>query len=183
MNPLDVLIIAIISYYTIMGIFRGITRELTALVGVVVGFFVANWFHLTLAEHMSKWISDGAYLNILSYLALFSVVYIVFNIAGLIIKYLLKKIKLSWIERLVGAAIALLKSVLMVSVLLVVLVAFLNQGTPVIRDSKLSPHVLIISQHLGKIVPDDMRTKFGQNMAHLEQSAKNDFSQRRRAAE
>lgn len=173
MTPLDILMIAIVGYYTVMGIFRGITRELTSLVGVVVGFFVANWLYMTVASYMSKWISDAGYRNILSYLALFSAVYILFNIIGLIIKYLLKKIKLSWIERLVGAGIAVVKSVLMVSILLVVLVAFLMQGTPVIRDSKLSPQVLAVSRHLGKITPDEIRDAFEENMAHLRQSGKN----------
>jgi len=173
MTPLDILMIAIVGYYTLMGIFRGVTRELTALVGVLIGFLTANWLYVTLASYMSKWISDADYLNILSYLALFSTVYVVFNIIGLIIKYLLKKIKLSSIERLIAAGIALIKSVLMVSILLVVLVAFLMQGTPVIRDSKLSPHVLTVSQHLGKFTSDKMRYAFEKNMAYLNQSKKN----------
>lgn len=167
MNPIDILIIAITAYSLVMGIFRGIVRELSSLVGAIVGFFLANAFYTGISKYMSEWISDKDYLNILSFLVLFSIVFIVFNLAGVIIKYLLKKTELNWIDRILGAVLGFLKGALVVSVLLLVLTTFLMPGAPVLKGSGFTPHVLGISKHIAKITSKEMKKRFSENMEKL----------------
>ena len=42
MNILDILIAVIVGFCLVRGIFRGIIKELTSIVGVVAGFFASN---------------------------------------------------------------------------------------------------------------------------------------------
>ena len=68
MNPFDILIITILAYGLIRGIFRGLIREISSIVGVLGGFYAAYSYYPHVANLISAWISNPAYLNILSYL-------------------------------------------------------------------------------------------------------------------
>jgi membrane protein required for colicin V production len=107
-----------------------------------------------------RWISDTAYLNILSFLIIFSSVFILISILGVIIKYLLNIAYLGWVDRISGAGFGALKGILIVSVILVAFTSFLPKGAPIIRDSLLAPIVTRISENLAKVVPPEMKGQF-----------------------
>jgi membrane protein required for colicin V production len=79
---------------------------------------------------------------------------------GVIINYLLKLAFLGWFDRLTGAVFGAVKGILIVSVLLIAFTAFLPKGSPVIKDSLLSPHITLISEKMIKVVPKDMKHAF-----------------------
>ena len=119
------------------------------------------------AKPLSRWIPNTGYLNILSFLIIFCVVFLIISILGVIINYLLKLALLGWLDRFSGALFGALKGLLIVSVLLIVLTAFLPKGSPVIKDSLLSPHITLISEKMAKVVSKDMRHAFKAKIAEL----------------
>jgi membrane protein required for colicin V production len=60
-----------------------------------------------------------------------------------------------------------LKGLLIVSVLLIALTAFLPKGSPLIKDSLLSPHITLISEKMAKVVSKDMKHAFMAKIAEL----------------
>jgi membrane protein required for colicin V production len=74
---------------------------------------------------------------------------------------------LGWIDRLSGALFGALKGLLIVSVLLIALTAFLPKGSPFIKDSLLSPHITLISEKMAKVVSKDMKHDFMAKIAEL----------------
>ncbi|OQX27502.1 MAG: hypothetical protein BWK80_04915 [Desulfobacteraceae bacterium IS3] len=167
MNTLDILIIIIISYYLVMGLFRGIIRELAAIIGVVAGFYAAYSYYPHVAKYAVRWMSNTSYINILSFLIIFFSVFILVGILGIIIKYLLKIVTVSWIDRGFGGAFGFIKGILITSVILMVLTAFLQKGTPVIKNSLLSPYVIFISEKMAEVVPQNMKQEFADKIVHL----------------
>ena len=119
------------------------------------------------AELLSKWISNPEYLNILSFMLIFCSVFLVISILGVIINYLLKLAFLGWFDRFCGAVFGAMKGMLIVSVILISLTTFLPKGTPVIKDSLLSPHVTLISEKMIKVVPKDMKDVFTAKITEL----------------
>jgi uncharacterized membrane protein required for colicin V production len=103
MNPFDMLIITILTYGLIRGIFRGLVREISSIVGVLGGFYAAYSYYPYVARLISPWISNPVYLNIVSYMAIFSVVVIIVGILSVMIKYLLNIAYLGWVDRVCGA--------------------------------------------------------------------------------
>ena len=77
MNLLDIIIIITMVFLVVRGIFRGLVREISSIVGVLGGFYAAYTYYPHVSRMISHWISDPAYLNIVSYMAVFSVVVIV----------------------------------------------------------------------------------------------------------
>ena len=167
MNYLDIIIVVILSYCVIRGVFRGLIKELSSIIGVFGGFYAAYTYYTMVAKLLSKWISNPGYLNILSFMVVFCVVFLVISILGVIINYLLKLAFLGWFDRFCGAVFGAMKGMLIVSVILISLTTFLPKGTPVIKDSLLSPHVTLISEKMIKVVPKDMKDTFTTKITEL----------------
>ena len=170
MNPFDILIITILMYGLIRGIFRGLVREISSIVGVLGGFYAAYTYYPHVAGLISPWISDPAYLNIVSYMAVFSIVVVIVGILAVVIKYLLNIAYLGWVDRVCGALFGLLKGALVVCVLFIVFTAFLPKGSPFIKNATLSPYVAAGSEVMAKAISKDMKDNFELKIKDLKQS-------------
>lgn len=173
MNALDVIIGLILAYTLIRGVFRGLVEEVASICGVFAGIYGAVFYYPQAAAFLSRWISEAAYRNIVSFLVIFGLIFIVVGVLGILIKYLLNITSLGWLDRLCGVAFGGIKGVLMAAVLLMALTAFLPRGVPLIKESQLAPHVNQIATRLAKIVPQDMRQKFFGKMKELENAWQN----------
>jgi membrane protein required for colicin V production len=170
MNFFDIIVIVILGYCFIRGIFRGLVKELSSIIGVFGGFYAAYTYYPDLAKPLSKWIANTGYLNILSFLIIFCVVFMLISILGIIINYLLKIVFLGWLDRISGAMFGAMKGILIVSVLLIALTAFLPKGTPVLKDSLLSPYVTLVSEKMAKVISKDMNHAFSTKIATLKKA-------------
>jgi len=170
MNSFDIIIIVILSFCVIRGVFRGLIKELSSIVGVLGGYYFAYSYYMVLAKPLSRWISNTSYLNILSFLIIFSGILILISILGVVIKYVLKIAYLGWVDRICGAGFGITKGILIVSVLLITLTAFLPKNVPVIKNSLLAPHVTMISEKMAKIISPDMKRKFNSKIAALKKT-------------
>ena len=170
MNLFDIIVIVILGYCLIRGIFRGLVKELSSIIGVFGGFYAAYTYYPVLAKPLSEWIANAGYLNILSFLIIFCGVFIIISILGIIINYLLKIVFLGWLDRVSGAMFGAMKGILIVSVLLIALTAFLPKGTPVIKDSLLSPYVTLVSEKMAKVISKDMKHDFSTKIATIKKA-------------
>lgn len=172
MNFFDIIIIIILGFGVIRGVFRGLIKELASIIGVLGGFYAAYSYYMVLARLLSRWISNAAYLNILSFLIIFCGVLIIISILGVVIKYVLNIAFLGWVDRICGAGFGIIKGILIASVLLITLTAFLPRNAPVIKNSILAPHVTLVSEKMAKIVSRDMRRNFTAKLAELKKAWK-----------
>jgi membrane protein required for colicin V production len=156
----------------VRGLFRGLVKEVSSIFGVLGGFYAAYTYYPHLNNLLSHLTADIAYRNILSFLIIFCVVLIVINVIGIIIKYLLNIAFLGWIDRVFGLVFGMAKGILIVSVLLIILTAFLKQGTPLIKGSLLAPHVMLISENMAKVVSKEMKEDFKRNLGELKKAWK-----------
>jgi len=160
MNPLDILIIAVVGFCLIRGIFRGLIKELSSIIGVLTGFYGAYTYYPEVATLLSKWISNSGFLNIFSFMILFLGIFFIISILGVILKYLMNIAFLGWFDRICGAGFGFVKGVLIVSVLVMVFTAFLEKGAPVVKNSLLAPRVMVLSENMVKVVPESMKQQF-----------------------
>lgn len=168
MNALDIIIGLILAYALIRGVFRGLVEEIASILGIFAGIYAAVFYYPHAAAYLNRWIAEAAYRNIVSFLVIFGLIFILVGILGILIKYLLNIASLGWLDRLCGVAFGGIKGVLIAAVLLMVLTTFLPRGTALIKQSHLAPHVNVIATRLAKIVPQDMRHKFFGKLKELE---------------
>ena len=170
MNLLDYVLITILGYCLIRGIFRGLLKELSSIVGVVGGFYAAYTYYPLVAKLLSHWIANAGYRNILSFLILFSAVYLVVSIAGVLIKHLMNIVFLGWADRIGGAVSGTVKGVLIATVVIMILTTFLPKNAAIIRQSLVSRYMMDASATLVKVVPKDMKHSFSGKMRELRKS-------------
>jgi membrane protein required for colicin V production len=171
-NFLDIIIVTILGYCVIRGIFRGLIKEISSLIGVLGGFYAAFTYYQILAKALSKWITNTGYLNIISFFIIFCGIFLIISILGIIINYLLKIAFLGWTDRICGAGFGAIKGILIASVLLLTLTSFLPKNAPVVKDSLLAPHVTLVSEKMAKVVSKDMKKAFSDKIAALKKSWK-----------
>ncbi len=167
MNAFDIFLVIVIGYCLIRGIFRGLIKEVSGIVGVVAGFWGAYTYYPRVAGLLGDLISEPAYRNIIGFLLIFCAVLILVSIVGVVIKYLMRIAFLGWVDRICGGLFGLLKGVLIGAVVLMTLTAFLPKGAPVVRDSLLAPRITAISATLARITPKDLRAEFRDKLSEL----------------
>jgi membrane protein required for colicin V production len=172
MNPFDILIVIIFGFCLIRGFFRGFIKEVSSIIGVLGGFYAAYTYYMEFAKLLSGWISDKSYLYIVSFLIIFCGVFLIISILGVVIKYILNIAFFGWVDRICGAGFGIIKAVLIVSVLLIALTAFLPKEAPIIKNSMLSPRVSFISEKMAKVIPKDMKHQFVSKIEELKKAWK-----------
>jgi len=172
MNRLDILIIVIISYCLITGIWRGVIREVASIIGVLLGFFAAYNLYTEFGRYLLKWrwVSDQALCSMLSFMIIFCTVFIIIGLLGMIIRYLLKIATLSWLDRAAGGGVGFIKGILITSVLLLVFTAFMKENANILKGSVLAPHVTMISEQMAKAVSDEMKQKYKEKLEILKKN-------------
>ncbi len=172
MNPFDIIIIVILGYSLVRGIFRGLVKEVSSIIGVLGGFYAAFTYYTMLAKLLSGLIKETVYLNILSFLIIFCSVLIVVGILGVIIKYLLNIAFLGWVDRISGVGFGLVKGILIASILFITLTAFLPKGSAFLKNSMLAPHVSWVSEKMAKVVSKEMKQDFMAKLGELKKAWK-----------
>ncbi len=170
MNALDIAICIIGGFCVVRGLFRGIIKEITSIVGVFIGFYGAYTYYPVLARWLSQLITNKSYLYIISFFVAFTLIFLAIGFIGVILKHIFKATALGWADRVLGGTFAVVKAVLIVSVLLIALTAFLPKNAPVMIHSRIAPHITTASEKMAAAVPLDMKEKFRDNIKVLKES-------------
>ncbi len=167
MNSFDIVVAIILGFCLIRGIFRGLVKEMASIIGVLAGFYAAYTYYPEMASLLAPWIENEIYLNLTSFMVLFCLILIIVSILGVVLKYLMKIAHMGWADRVSGAVFGAFKGVLITSVILVTLTAFLPSGSPLIRDSLLAPHINMLSENMARLISDDMYEAFDGKIGEL----------------
>jgi membrane protein required for colicin V production len=170
MNLLDGVLVVILGYCLIRGIFRGLIKEVSAIIGVLGGYYAAYTYYPSIARLLAHWISNSGYLNIISFLLIFMAVFWIVSIAGAVLKYLMNIAFLGWTDRISGALFGALKAMLINMVLILVLTTFLPQNATIIKDSRGAHGLMRFSAYLVKVTPKEMKHSFEAKMKELNKS-------------
>ncbi len=170
LNSFDVVIVVVLGFCLVRGLFRGLIREVSSIIGVFGGFYGAYTYYPLAEALLVEGIGETAYSGILSFLALFCLIFAAVSLLGVAIKYLLNIAFLGWLDRLCGVLFGFTKGLLIVSVLLIALTTFLPRNSPLIRESKLSGYVTALSEMMVTMVPKEMEKTFFTRIEGMKES-------------
>ena len=145
---------------------RGFVRVLFSLLGLVMGTLVASWNYLALADRLHRWIASPAPAQAISFLAILFTVMIVFSIAAGFARRAVKLVGLGFVDRLMGAAVGLVRGLLLCVAAMMALTAFLPQSGW-IRDSVLAPYFLAGAHAVSFVVPLRLQEQIALGTRHL----------------
>lgn len=136
MNYLDIIIAILLVVFGIDGLRKGIIIEAATLLGLALGLYGAFRFSdYTSAKLIQLVEIDPKYLKVVSFVVTFTVLAVLVNLLGRLVKKLIKAINLGFIDKIGGFLVGLAKGVLVCS-LLVMLLNVLNISNIVKEETK-----------------------------------------------
>ena len=157
MNGLDIALIVVLFFFFIRGIFRGFVKEVTSVLGLVLGLVLACSYYSLVADRLTPFIQNPAYRQALGFLALFMTIFFVISLLGLLLDKAVKLAVSTVTNGLLGAVVALVKGIVLASVMLMVTTAFIHPDTPFFKDSLTWPYMRLVSGKIREYVPVELK--------------------------
>jgi len=156
---LDLLILAILAYSIVRSTMRGFVRELYIVSAVLVGSILSAWLY----RPVGNLFKDVVRTENLALFLGFSLIFVGTLIVGGVITWLvtrfMKRAKLEWADRLLGAAFGFIRGWMIGAVILLVLTAF-DVQTERVRNSQFAPYFLPGSRAFAVLTPYELKAKF-----------------------
>lgn len=170
MSGADWVILVVLLVSVVQAASAGFFQEACGIAGLVFGYILAAWQYQRLAERFlphlkSPWLGEMA-----AFLVIFLAVMIVAGIAGRVARWIMKEAGLSFLDRLLGGALGLLRGCLLVAVVLMSMAAF-TPASKLLTGSELAPYFLVAGRAAIWLAPSELRGRFyqGLDLLHREQ--------------
>jgi membrane protein required for colicin V production len=163
MNWLDIVLGAVLLGSTVGGLMKGFFRLGIGLVSTVLAFVLASWFYAEAGEWAIPYTSSRGVANFVGYILIFFSIMIAGAVLGRAMAHFFKWIGLSWLDRLGGGLLGLLRGALIALVIVLIFSAFLPGAPPrAILHSRIAPYLLDTANVLAVTTSPEMRQQFRQ---------------------
>tara|TARA_B100000287_G_C20275587_1_gene639836 strand:- start:122 stop:664 length:543 start_codon:yes stop_codon:yes gene_type:complete len=139
MNYLDIIIIISLSYGLIKGFSKGIIKELTTLLALIMGIYIATNFSLYLENTVSDFLGvSKKALPLITFFLLFFVTFLLVRVFGGILDKLTKALSLGVISKILGAVFGVVKMIIIMGFLY-----FIERENKILKKSIYNDSILI----------------------------------------
>ena len=163
MTAADWVIVVVIVVSVVQAAISGFFHEAFGIAGLIVGYLLAAWNYQRLAARYAPYLKSMWLGEIGAFLVIFLAVLIAAGIAGRITRHIVKEAGLSFVDRILGGALGLLRGILMVAVVLVSMAAFTPTSTW-LEGSELAPYFLVVGRAAIWVAPSELRARFYQGL-------------------
>ncbi len=157
MNGFDIAAAIVLSFFLIKGIIRGFIKEIASIFGLVISFALASLFYSSGAGLLDSFIKTTSYRDVLGFLLVFLVAYVILAVIGLIMDKVIKMTISKPLDIIMGSLVGLLKGIFLAALLLLVVSAFVAPDEPLLKDSQSRPLLLPVADNMKKLTPDNLR--------------------------
>jgi membrane protein required for colicin V production len=165
---LDLIIVAIVGLSAVIGLYRGLVRELLSLAAWIGAGWIALTFYEPARRLVAKWIEDPQWAGIAAGAGLFLLALVALLIvAGFLSRNTKRASMLAPANRMLGVVFGVLRGVVVVSLIYISAVNVLGPhddedtagdvAPKWVETSRLLPHVKAAAAALEKLVPEKMR--------------------------
>ena len=170
MTGADWVIVAVIVVSVIQAAISGFFHEAFGIAGLVFGYLLAAWNYQRLADRFAPHLKSEWLGEIAAFLIIFLAVLVLAGMAGRITRHIVKEAGLSFIDRILGGALGVVRGSLIVAVILVSMATF-TPTSQWLEGSELAPYFLVIGRAAIWVAPSELRARFyqGLDLLHREQ--------------
>jgi membrane protein required for colicin V production len=113
----DYIVIATVVFCVLVSMMRGAVKEMLAIVGWVVAFYIAKAYSTTLAAFLPEAIPTEALKTLIAFLILLIAVLVLSGLVAMAISSVVSQIGLGWLNRFVGVIFGFAKGMLIACLL------------------------------------------------------------------
>ena len=132
MNTLDIVLLVAAGIGMLFGLKSGLVKQLSFGAGVAIGLLQATLFYPRTAawlQGLTGW--NEMICTILGFVIIVVAVTVIINVAGLVLRWLLKAMLLGWLDRIAGAVFSIM-------IALGIVVLGVNISESVVPDNKIT---------------------------------------------
>ena len=164
LNILDIVIIAIITISGLVGIFRGLLREIMSLIGWIVSAWLAWRFASEFASVFDSVIQSADVRKAAAFISIFLLSLVLFALLSYFISKIMNKSPLRGMDRTLGMVFGLLRGAIIIAVLVVLI-----QSTQFAKESwwlgsMLKDYFLALAAYGMATMPAEVSRFFGQKV-------------------
>ena len=155
MTTIDIIILIVIGAGAVMGLFKGVIKQLATIAGLIVGLIAAKALYMSLAEKLCPTITDSmTFAQIISFIMIWIAVPLGFTLISSLFSRALDAISLGWVNRLLGMLLGALKYIILVGLFINVL-EYIDSDNRLIHQTKKQESVLYypIKNFVGMFFP------------------------------
>jgi membrane protein required for colicin V production len=165
-NFADWIILLVLLVSVVQAASSGFFQEAFGIAGLVFGYLLAAWQYHRLAGHFAAYISSPWLGEIVAFLAIFLGIMIVAGILGKVVRWMVREVGLSVVDRFFGGVLGFVRGCLLVAIVLVSMTAF----TPTSRwleGSSLAPYFLVVGRAAIWVAPSELRVQFYKGLDYM----------------
>jgi membrane protein required for colicin V production len=172
MEWVDWIILAVLVGSVLGGMAHGFFRSIFSLLGLILGVVLAGWNYARVAVAFKPIVRVDAIADAIGFLLIAVVVMLMANVAGTILKRMFRWLGLGCFDILGGAAVGFVQGALLVTVCILVTVAFFPQ-TEWLAQASL-PKVFFRALHVStQVSPDELKERVLDRLKTLEHESPN----------
>lgn len=172
MNWLDWMILLVISLAVLSGLAQGFFRAASSLAGLIVGLLVATWDYKQAAAMLEPLIHEKSLNHAAGFLLILLLVMIAASILGRLLAKGFKWLGVAWLDHLAGAAFGLVQGMLLVTIGLILLLAFAPNPYGV-KNSKYAAPFLVGCRVVTHLSPDSLAEAIRAGLKKIEEISPN----------
>lgn len=155
MTWVDWAIIALLVFSVLGGLTQGFIRSIFSLAGLLLGLQLAAWNYQRVAEMLKPTIQIEGLADTIGFIVITALVLVIAGLVGSVVAKTFQNLGLGWLDRIVGGVFGLVQGVVMVTLFILVTVAFFPRAHLLV-EAKL-PQMFFGACHLStKMTPGDL---------------------------
>jgi membrane protein required for colicin V production len=164
-NTFDAIILSITIILAIKGFFNGIIKEISGLIGIVLGVYLGSTYYKEAGEYINSSIfkiPNESAINVVGFVAVFVLSWLIIVVIGMMLAKIVKIAQLGILDRIGGVIFSAGKFFVIVAVIVTMLSKIEAMHQQIEKWSKNSltyPYLLETGNFLIKIKPEDVKEK------------------------
>jgi len=160
MSFLDGIFIIIIGASSIYGFMRGFIRAAVSFLAIIIGLILATRIYYEVSPLLRNFGLSDPVCQPLSFAIFFVLIFISITVIGRRIHKFVQANFLGSFNRVAGLGVGFAKGIIISSSIILILAVALSEKNPILQQSKLTPHIIHISEILISVAPNDLKRHF-----------------------
>lgn len=157
-NWLDIVLFVVICVTLVIGIIKGLVRQVIGLLAVIVGLILALVYYPYIAYLFGRVISSQVLSHFLGFISIFFAILCLGGVMSWLVSKLIKG-PLKFMNHLLGGGLGFIKGVLICGVLVFALLVF-PINVKALENSFLAPYCLKMTKVIVGLIPQELKESF-----------------------
>ena len=165
MNTFDIVVVAVVGGLTVLGLWKGLVKQLVALAGVVAGYMIAMRFYGPVSGFLTSFRPGTA--KVISFVIIFVACILCAHLLGYAAGKLLGISGLGFLNRVGGGLVGFVKGCVIVSLVVFIWIAFLPENNNLFKGSSTIRYILPAVEVMKNTTPADLKARYNEKVKKL----------------